>query len=65
MYEQPNVSSTQVNLLLSYGIKFPVGNRTSFVMRFGRVESASGRNDTDLLTVGFAMDISSPGDKRP
>jgi hypothetical protein len=51
------VSSTQINLLLSYGIKVPVGQRASFVARFGRVESSSGRNDTDLLTAGFAIKL--------
>jgi hypothetical protein len=52
-----HTSSTQVNLLLSYGIKVPLGDRASIVLRFGRLESASGRDDTDLLTAGVAIKL--------
>jgi len=51
--------NTQVNLLLSYGVRIPVGSRAALVMRFGRVESSSGRNDTDLLSAGLAINLSS------
>jgi hypothetical protein len=51
--------TTQVNLLLSYGLKIPLNERAALVLRFGRVESSSGRNDTDLLTAGFAINLSS------
>jgi hypothetical protein len=51
--------NTKVNLLLSYGVRVPVGHHAAFVLRFGRVESASGRNDTDLLSAGLAINLSS------
>lgn len=63
--EIDQVSSTRVNLLLSYGIKVPVGDKVSLVFRFGRVESSSGKDDTDLLTAGFSINIPPLGAKRP
>jgi hypothetical protein len=51
--------NTRVNLLLSYGIKVPLSQRIAFTWRFGRVESATGRNDTDLLSAGVAINLSS------
>jgi hypothetical protein len=59
--EVSEVSATRLNLLLSYGIKIPVGDRMALVFRFGRVESSSGKNDTDLLTAGFAINLPSMG----
>jgi hypothetical protein len=49
--------STQVNLLLSYGIRAPIGDRLSLVLRFGRLESACAKNDADLLSAGFAIKL--------
>ena len=57
------VSSTRLNLLLSYGIKVPVRDNMSLVFRFGRVESSSGKNDTDLLSAGFAINLPYPADR--
>jgi len=51
--------NTRANLLLSYGIKVPLSPRIAFTLRFGRVESATGGNDTDLLSAGVAIDLSS------
>jgi hypothetical protein len=62
--EANQVADTRVNLLLSYGIKIPVSDSMALVFRFGRVESSSGRNDTDLLTAGFSVNLPSGG-RRP
>jgi hypothetical protein len=49
--------NAQVNLLLSYGIKVPIGQRLSLVARLARLQSASAKNDADLLTAGFAINL--------
>lgn len=49
--------NTQVNLLLSYGIKVPIGQRASLVARLARLQSQSAKNDADLLTAGFAIKL--------
>ena len=48
-------SNTQINLLMSYGVRIAVGNRFSLVAKLGRVAASSGRNDADLVTVGFSL----------
>jgi hypothetical protein len=57
--EAAQTLNTQINLLLSYGVRIPFSDRMSFVLRFGRIESAAGRNDADLLSAGFAMRMAS------
>jgi hypothetical protein len=55
--ETKRLRYTQLNLLLSYGFRIPIGNRILFVVKFGRTESSSGRTDTDLLTAGIGMSL--------
>lgn len=50
-----NSTSTQVNLLISYGIRIMIGKRLSVMAKLGRVAASSGRNDSDLATVGFSF----------
>jgi hypothetical protein len=50
-----NRSSTQVNLLISYGIRISFGRRFSVMAKLGRVAASAGRNDADLTTVGVAF----------
>ena len=50
-----DTSNTQINLLLSYGVRIAIGNRFSLVAKLGRVAASSGRNDADLVTVGFSF----------
>jgi hypothetical protein len=51
--------NSKVNLLLSYGVRIPASDRVAFALRFGRVESATGSNDTDLLSAGVSINLSS------
>ena len=48
-------SATQVNLLISYGLRISIGRRFSVMAKLGRVAASAGRNDSDLATVGFAI----------
>jgi hypothetical protein len=48
-------SRTQINLLISYGVRIAVSNRFSLVAKLGRVAASSGRNDADLVTIGFSF----------
>jgi hypothetical protein len=48
-------SSTQINLLISYGVRIMFGKRLSIMAKLGRVAANAGRNDTDLATVGFSL----------
>ena len=52
---QRGTNTTQINLLISYGVRFAVSDRFSLVGKLGRVASSSGRNDADLITVGFSF----------
>jgi len=54
---ESNTSSTQINLLISYGIRVMIGNRLSLMAKLGRVAASAGRNDADLATVGFALAV--------
>ena len=54
---QTNAGSTQVNLLISYGIRVMIGKRLSVMAKLGRVAASAGRNDADLATVGFAFAV--------
>ena len=55
-YESNN-TSTQVNLLISYGIRVMIGKRFSVMAKLGRVAAGAGRNDADLTTVGFSLAV--------
>jgi hypothetical protein len=48
-------TQTQINLLISYGVRIAIGSRFSLVGKLGRTAASSGRNDADLVTVGFAF----------
>jgi hypothetical protein len=52
------VTSKQVNFLISYGVRIDFGARLSLVGRLGRVAAGSGRNDADLVTLGVALNTS-------
>ena len=54
---QTNAGSTQINVLISYGIRVMIGNRLSVMAKLGRVAASAGRNDADLTTVGFAFAV--------
>jgi hypothetical protein len=47
-------SSTQINLLISYGIRIAILKRLSLMAKLGRVAASAGRDDSDLATVGFS-----------
>jgi len=55
--EALHLTSTRADLLLSYGLRVPIGQRMSIVLRLGRIESASKRNDTDLVTGAFTINL--------
>lgn len=50
-------SATQVNLLISYGIRIFADARFSFVIKLGRVAASAGKNDVDLATIGFDVNV--------
>jgi hypothetical protein len=54
---ETNSSSTQINLIISYGMRVMIGNRLSIMAKLGRVAASSGRNDADLATIGFAFAV--------
>jgi hypothetical protein len=54
---ETNQSSTQLNVLISYGIRVIIFKRLSLVAKLGRVAAGAGRNDSDLATVGFALAV--------
>jgi hypothetical protein len=54
---ESNSTSTQVNLLISYGIRIMIGKRFSMMAKLGRVAASSGRNDSDLTSVGFSLTV--------
>jgi hypothetical protein len=47
-------SSTQVNVLISYGIRIRMLKRLFLIAKLGRVASSAGRDDSDLATVGLS-----------
>ena len=54
---ETNSTRTQINLLISYGIRIMIGKRSSIMAKLGRVAASAGRNDSDLATVGFALAV--------
>jgi hypothetical protein len=52
-----NQSSTQINVLISYGLRIIIFKRLSLMAKLGRVAASAGRNDSDLATVGFALAV--------
>jgi hypothetical protein len=46
-------TNAQINLLLEYGLRVAIGKHFSLALKLGRVAAASGRNDSDLITVGI------------
>lgn len=54
---ETNSSSTQINLLVSYGIRVMLGKRVSLLVKLGRVAAGAGRNDADLATVGLSLAV--------
>lgn len=55
-YER-NTNNTQVNLLISYGLRIMVGKGFSILAKLGRVASGAGRDDSDLATFGFSLAV--------
>ena len=49
--------ATQVNLLLAYGMRLELAHGCSLAVKLGRVAASSGRNDSDLVTAGFSVDV--------
>jgi hypothetical protein len=54
---ETNGTSTQINLLISYGIRVMLGKHVSLLVKLGRVAASAGRNDADLATVGFSLAV--------
>jgi hypothetical protein len=54
---EDRTARTQVNLLLTYGIRISLGHEFSFVCKMGRVAASAGKDDVDLATVGFDINV--------
>lgn len=48
---------TQMNLLYTYGVRAAIGRTLSVLLKIGRVQSSSGRTDTDLAMLGVGVDL--------